>query len=238
MKDSEITQFKNVYESTIEFEKYLKKFNFLNNNTKNILDLGTGLGANLQYFFKKNKHINFTGSDYRSRRINIANKLNKNPKIKFQISNILNFNSLKKFKKKFDGIISIHTICCFKNLNKPISNILKLKAKWIAINSLFFDGDLDVLIHIRDHKNKKLKVDNPDSDFNIFSIRNLKKIVKKHNYEVVKVQQFFPKNKIKRKSKGARGSYTLSTELNKNTTFSGPVFLPWYFIIIKKKNVR
>ena len=24
MKDSEITQFKNVYESTIEFEKYLK----------------------------------------------------------------------------------------------------------------------------------------------------------------------------------------------------------------------
>ena len=238
MKDSEFTQFKKVYESTIEFEKYLKKLNFFNSNTKNVLDLGTGIGANLQYFFKKNKNISFTGSDYRSKRINIAKTLNKNPKIKFETSNILNFNSLKKFKKKFDGIISIHTICCFKDLNKPIGNILKLNAKWVAINSLFFDGDLDVLIHIRDHKNKKLKESNPDSDFNIFSIRNLKKIVKKYNYEIVNVHQFFPKKKIKLKSKGARGSYTLNTELSKNTTFSGPVFLPWYFIIIKKKNVR
>ena len=70
-------------------------------------------------------------------------------------------------------------MCCFKELKKVLTNFCKIRPKWIAINSLFFDGELDVLIHIRDHQNKKIKDNNPNSDFNIFSYQKQNKYLKK-----------------------------------------------------------
>ena len=85
---------------------------------------------------------------------------------------------------------------------------------------------------MRDLKNKSISDTDPDADFNIHSLPNTKKIFKKYGYRVVKTKQYFPKKKIF-KPKG-RGSYTIKSEFNKNTTFSGPVYLPWYFLLAKK----
>jgi ubiquinone/menaquinone biosynthesis C-methylase UbiE len=232
MKDSEVTQFTKPYESTIAFQKLLSKLNLLNKKTKNIIDIGTGIGSNLQYFSSKNKNIKFLGTDYEVSRLKKGEKLNTNPKIKFKKLNIL--KSVKSFQNKFDGLISIHTLCCFKELDVVIKNFCKIKPKWIAINSLFFDGPLDVLIHIRDHENKKIKDDNPNSDFNIFSLTKIEEIFKKNGYKIIKKNPYFPKQKIKGLNKGKRGSYTIKTDMHKNTTFSGPVYLPWYFVVAKK----
>ena len=143
MKDSEIPQFFKPYESTIAFNKTLFNLGLLNGNTKNIIDIGTGIGANLQYFSNKNNHINFLGTDYDYNRLNKGRKLNKNSKIKFKYYNALKKN--RSLRNKFEGVICIHTLCCFKNLDKVLTNICKINANWIAINSLFFDGTLDVL---------------------------------------------------------------------------------------------
>ena len=98
-----------------------------------------------------------------------------------------------------------------------------------VINSLFYDGPLDVLIHIRDHESN-IKDNNVNSDFNIFSLSNLRNILKKSKYKIYKSQRFFPHKKITKPAKGKRGSYTIKTEINQKTTFSGPVHLPWYFV--------
>ena len=232
MKDSEITQFHKPYDSTVAFHKLLLELNLLNKNTKNIIDIGTGIGSNLQYFSSKNKFINFLGVDYETSRIKLGRKLNTNPKIKIKKLDIL--KSVKSLQNKFDGLICIHTLCCFKKLDIVIKNFCKIKPKWIAINSLFFDGDLDVLIHIRDHQNKKLKDNNPNSDFNIFSLKKLKEIFNKNGYKIVCERPYFPIKKIKKVGKGKRGSYTLKTEIHKHSTFSGPVYLPWHFVVAKK----
>ena len=145
---SEILQFHNVYQSTYDFEKFLKRNKVLNKKTNYILDVGTGLGANLKYFSKKNNNCKFLGIDYQKHKINEAIKLNSNPNIKFKFGDILKKN---KFKKTyFDLVMSIHNICCFKNLDKPLKFMCGFRSEWIAINSLFYDGPLDVWIHIRD----------------------------------------------------------------------------------------
>ena len=51
--------------------------------------------------------------------------------------------------------------------------MFRLKPNWIAINSLFYDGPLDVLIHIRDHESN-IKDDN--IQILIFSLSNLRNI--------------------------------------------------------------
>ena len=94
---------------------------------------------------------------------------------------------------------------------------------------------MDVLIHIRDRENKyyELKDNDPDGDFNIFSISNLKKYLKTTNYKITKIKPFFPKKKL-RKIGDNRGTYTIKTEFSDRTCFSGPVYLPWYFVLIEK----
>ena len=232
MKDSELTQLHKPYESTIRFEKFLKENRLLTKKTNKIIDIGSGIGSNLHYFSKKNNGIKFTGSDYDKKRISLANKLNRNKNINFEFLDILKFN--KKFVNQYDGLVSIHALCCFKSLDKVIKNMCKIKPKWIAINSLFHKGDLDVLIHIRDYNQPKLKDSNPNSDFNIFSLSQIKKEFKKYNYKLVKVSPYFPKKPISKPKFNRRGSYTIKTEFNKLSTFSGPVYLPWHFILAKK----
>lgn len=227
-----IKQFYKPYDSTVAFYKILKKLNLLKKDTKEIIDIGTGVGGNLQYISKQCRHINFLGTDYDKKIIKKAASLNKSSKIKFKKLDIL--KSVESFQNKFDGLICIHTLCCFKKLDVVIKNFCKIKPKWIAINSLFYEGPLDVLIHIRDHSNIKIEDSNPDGDFNIFSLSNLSKILKKNGYKIVKKHPYFPKRSMKKPRNGHRGSYTIKTEINKYTTFSGPVHLPWYFIIAKK----
>jgi SAM-dependent methyltransferase len=233
-KNSEIFQLKKPYYSTIQFEKFLLKHKILQNkNVNNVLDVGCGLGANIQYFSKKYPNINFTGWDYSKKLITQARKINQNLKNIFNIQDIYKIRSNNNYN--FDLIFSVHTFCVFKEIEEPIRRLSKIKSKWLAINSLFYDAPLDVLIHIRDLKDKTITDSNPNADFNIHSLSNTFKILRKYNYTLIDYINFYPEKKIKRKNLG-RGSYTIKTEFNKNTIFSGPVHLPWYFILAKKND--
>ena len=87
-------------------------------------------------------------------------------------------------------MFSIHTICCFKNLKKPIKFLCDFKTKWIAINSLFYNGPLDVEIHMKNNNH-------PDGDFNIFSIQTLKEKLKKINIKLKLIILIFQKIPLK-----------------------------------------
>ena len=233
-KKNEIFQLKNVYESTIEFEKFIKR-NKGFKKAKTILDAGCGIGSNSYFFSKKNPSIYFVGGDYRKENIKKAKEIlsykrNKSNKISFINYNIL--NPSKKLISSFDGIVCIHTFCTFKNSESVVKSLCKLKPEWIAINSLFYEGPMETLIHIRDTK-INYKDQDPDGDFNIFSLPKVKKQFLKYGYRI-KFVPFFPKKKLIIPKDRSRGSYTVKTSFNKNTVFSGPVHLPWYFIFAKK----
>jgi len=220
------------YQSTIDFEIFLKKNKLFSKKSKHIVDIGTGIGSHLNYLSKQNHELKFTGIDYSVPLINWAKKLNKNQNINFFVADILKKNKIKKLIN-CDGVICIQTFCCFKNPEYPIKFMTSLKPKWIAINSLFYDGPLDVFIHMKDYED--LNTDKGgDGDFNIFSIQNISKILKRYKYRLIKSEPYFPKQKITKSKKKGRGSYTTKNELNKNITFSGPVHLPWHFLIAKR----
>lgn len=113
----ELIQNKKPYNSTIAFYNLLSKLKLFDHKTKNIIDIGTGIGSNLKYFSDKEKKINFNG------------------------------------------------------------------------------------------------------------------------YNLIVKKPYFPDKPIKRPG-AKRGNYTMKTEINKYTTFSGPVYLPWYFLVAKKNEKR
>lgn len=219
------------YESTIDFCKFLKKNKIILPETKKVIDLGCGTGTYLNYFSKNFKKTKFYGLDYSKTLIQIAKKM-KLKNVDFYVSNILKKNTNKKFLNS-EALICIQTFCVFREPEKIIKFIVSLKPNKVAINSLFYDGPLDVFIHIKDYDD--LGSDKgSDGDFNTFSIQKISEIFKKYGYILKKKKEYFPKKKILNRKNNERGSYTIKDKKNKNLVFSGPVYLPWHFLYFEK----
>jgi len=78
-----------------------------------------------------------------------------------------------------------------KQLEDSLLPIFDLKPRWTGINSLFYEGPLDVLIHIRHHNNPNFGDGYPDGDFNIFSMEKAREVCGKYGYKV-NFEPFFP----------------------------------------------
>ena len=199
MNMSVFSQFKKPYQSTIEFEKFIKRKNGFRKADK-IIDIGCNIGAQLQYFSKENPSIKFIGSDYNTSAIYWANKINKNKNISFLKNDFMKDN--KKLKNKYEGAICIQTFCELKDPEKAIKNLCSINSNWIAINSLFYDGLLEVKINMLDFKkiyaNGKTdyyyKKNSVDGDFNIHSLPRIKKLFKYYGYKMY-FEQHLPKKK-------------------------------------------
>ena len=219
--------------STIALENFLARNNCWKANT-NVLDVGTGMGAALHYFRNANPEVRFVGSDHNEEAVAIAQTLAHErgvSGIKFETADWTNLPD--SYLNRFDGIVSIHALCCFKRFEVALDPLIALNPRWIAINSLFYDGPLDVLIHIREHNKPELHDDNPDGDFNIFSLPKIREHTAKHGYKLSS-EPFYPQDVIPPKQDRSRGTFTMSTELHERTQFSGPVYLPWHFVLLEK----
>lgn len=144
------------------------------------------------------------------------------------------YNLDNRYKDYFDGVFSVHSLCTLKHIELPIKNLIDLNPRWIAMNSLFYEGPLDVLIHIRDHTNPDNSDDNPDADFNIFSLDRLKEFFRENGYPNFAFQRFQISRDLEKPADNGRGTHTVKTEFDDRAQFSGPVFLPWYFIVASK----
>ena len=229
-RDAFLHQLQNPYQSTIAFEQFLSKKDCFREGSE-VLDIGTGFGGLLHYFKDKHPCLNFHGIDYDEKNIDGANSFLKQKKtegISFDYGDW--FNLPKEYKNRFEGIVSVHTLCCFKKIKKAIEKLTDINPKWVAFKSLFYEGPMDVLIHIRDLESEEIGDDNPDGDFNIFSLNNTAKIFNSLGYDFF-YEPFFPNSTLPKKENGERGTYTMKTELSEFTQFSGPVHLPWYFVI-------
>jgi SAM-dependent methyltransferase len=225
-----VKQYRQPYYSTIAFVNFLRKNHCILPNT-NILDIGSGAGANIYYLAKHHTTTNFIGQDYNQQLIRLGNTILKNynqPNIKLEFGDW--FKLSKAYKNYFDGIFNIHTLCVFKHLEPTIKALVKLKPRWIAFNSLFYEGPLDVLIHIRENKPYSYKDNDPDGDFNIFSLIKLEQLLKSYNYNHFIFEKFHIPVDLPKPTDNGRGTYTIKTALEKRSHFSGPVYLPWYFV--------
>lgn len=235
--DAEIRQIDNPYQSTVALESFLSRQGCFRDGTE-VLDLGCGLGAALYYFRSKHPGVRFLGLDHNAKKVALARKIAKERKVAGLDFEVAGFDSLpQRYGGRFDGVVSIHTVCCLKRIEDAIEPLIRMRPRWIAINSLFHDSDLDVLIHMREHYRPEIPDSDTDGDFNIFSLKRTAAAFAAHGYDMTS-EPFFPPAPIPRRTDGRRGTYTVRTEWHENTQFSGPVFLPWHFVLGRKTTAR
>ena len=80
----------------------------------------------------------------------------------------------------------------------------------------------------------EIEYSNPDADFNIHSLPNATKIISKMEYKLEPENEFKIGNELEKPKNNRKVTYTIKTELSDFPQLSGPVFLPWRFLLLKK----
>ena len=227
-------QLKKPYESTVSFFKFLNSK--VNLKDKKIIDLACGNGANLFYLNQNYKVAACYGLDQNKTLLKQAKITTNRKHIKnmhFLNKNIQDHKSKIPSKLFCDGVTCIQTLSVLNDYRQTILLAKKLKANFICVNSLFWDGDIDFKISVN-FLEKNLRKVQKINHYNIYSINHYKRFLQQNGYSLSYVYKFKNTKNLKTKNKSLMGSHTV--QLNgKKATKSGPLIMDWYFILSIKK---
>jgi SAM-dependent methyltransferase len=226
-----LDQFTNQKRSTVHFYDFSSEF--IDKST-NVVDIGCGTGAATHFIAKSSPSTKIIGIDSDFVLIENAREIVKEiplPNLDFKVADLY---QLEDRQFNCDGVVSLQTLSWLEGLDEPMISIFtKLKPKWIALSSLFYEEDISATVIIDEHKR------NRKSYYNVYSIPKLDRLAKDFGYAVTKVKKFsidvdLPKpNDIDFMS-----TYTetiMSGEKDSRIQISGPMLMCWYFVIIEFK---
>jgi len=219
-------------QSTIEFEKFLAEKISV---TQNVIDVGCGTGASTNYIASRNRECTFVGLDQDATLIQVAaetlNKASDGNNLRFEVGDCFDLSSIGK--SAFDGVLSLQTLSWLESWEEPMKQIyLNLEPNWIGLSSLFYPGDISAEIRIFEPVRERV------TNYNVISIKGLNRHANDYGYEVKKFEKFEISIDLpKPENEDVMGTYTLRTELsdgNSRLQLSGPIIMPWYFVLIEK----
>lgn len=201
--------------------------------TKNlkILDACCGIG-HISYFLNEiSPESSFYGVDQTSYLIDEAKKLCINKKnISFEVSDIHDLPL--KFSKKFDVSINWRTLSWLPHYEQMLKDLFLVTKDHIFLSSLFYDGDIDFEIKVREYK-KETGKEHFNDYYNVYSLPHFEKFVYEElNAKSIVVYDFEIDVDIAPPPINQMGSYTLKLENGKRLQVSGAIILPWKIIRI------
>ena len=227
-------QFKNVYRSTIVFSDWLENHGILSSKyDQNVVDIGSGAGANISYLSEKFPRINFTGIELNKELVKFGNnyfKKNNNPRCRLKQGDLYNLSS----DEKYDGVLSFQTLSWLPEYKIPIKKFSCLNPEWIAITSLFFEGEVDTKIEVRDFTKPKNGSSYTEGFYNIYPIPHVREYFNGlgyHNFEYLRFD--IDVNLPKPREKGMT-TYTEELKDGRLIQISAGILMSWYFILARK----
>ena len=227
-----LNQFNYPYQSTKKLLAFVESV--VKEPQKNvIIDVATGSGANVYYINKKWNNF-VVGVDINKTLIEFGReKLAGNANVflvPIDFMNLKDIFEIEEIKDKFIakkiGVTCFQTLSWLSEWRTCLKSIVSIDPEWICFSSLFYDGPLDCEIKVKDFTLNK------DFYYNIYSIDRIKKYLEHKGYTVF-VKPFEIDIDLPKPKDRALGTYTVNSENNK-LQFSGPIYMPWYFILAKK----
>ena len=104
-------------------------------------------------------------------------------------------------------------------------------ADWIAVSSLFYDGPIECKVEMHDFSERR---GGKTAFYNIYSLEKIKNIFQSYGYGSFFTKKFVIGVDLERPGDRGIGTYTRKLEDGERLQFSGPLFLPWYFVAASK----
>ena len=226
-------QFVEPYRSTVAFCNWLDSIDVMNPNSSiNILDVGTGKGSNIYYMAQRYKNAKFTGVDINPEFVDEGNAImkakNVDDRCTLDTGDIYNFD--KKYVNKYKGIVCYQTLSWLPDYKEPIKSMAGLGADWIALTSLFFDGDVNCKIEL-DEYNKGFDAAPKNTFYNVYSLPLIQRFFAAHGYSKLLYAPFEIDIDIPKPDHKIMGTYTEKLQNGHRIQVSGPLLMNWYFVI-------
>ena len=219
-----LRQFQNPYRITVEFK------NFLEQNIvickEHILDIGCGPGNSLDYIANSFPDSFFTGIDINTDLFKLYKGKCNN--IKFCQGDCFHIDS--QLIGKFEGVISMQTLSWLPEITKPLEEICKIKPKWIAISSLFYDGKINYNISLENYERPTNGRDFSQVYYNIYSVPLIIELLKKFGYNKFVYKPFEIDIDISKPMHRDLGYYTIKKDDGKRLAFNTCLYQPEGFI--------
>lgn len=202
----------------------------------NILDMACGCGANTMYMANRFAEKQFTGIDINEEFISYGNEKIKEH-CQYNNCRLLKgdwFNPDPELIGKFDGIISFQTLFMFPDYKEALRALAKLHPGWIALSSLFYEGNIEYTNKFRDFYRPSDGKEYTDIYYNIHSMPIFKEYMKKLGYKKFDFMKYEIDIDIPKTDSMDIGTYTVKTEDGKRIQISAGLMMPWYFIIASK----
>ena len=226
--DYHIEQHRNIYRSTVLFVKWMEeKGCFL---CKSILDVGAGLGANINYMSKMYKHIDFTGIELDSTLVNAHNAEYKLHNTRIILGNVYDIRSALTDCETFQGITSFQFLSWIKDVEQAIKQMCSLNPSWIAASTLCTQYDVGYNVEYIDYNVRTEDGEYKRGYQNVYAIQNLKRLFIENGYSNFEFTRFNIDIDIPKSSHTEKKTYTVMTKENERLQISADFFMPWYFI--------
>src|ERR1700756_1291279 len=219
-------QFKTPYRSTVKFCDWLEELGVLTPQSKaNIMDVGTGKGANLHYMHKRFPNCSYLGLDINTDFVEEGNAAIK----KENLSNCsLAYGDLYKLDipkhgNKFDGIISYQTLSWLPGYEDALDQIVKLNPQWISLSSLFYDGLVDCKIEVQEFHTPQDESSFKTSFYNIYSLPRIANFLAKRGFTTFKYTPFEIDIDLPKPEHTNMQTYTQKLQDGRRMQMSGPV---------------
>lgn len=231
-KEFNITKMREYVQNKQEIDKLLLKIisPFIVNKKLKILDACCGIGHISYLLNELSAESVFFGIDQSNYLIEDAKKLcsDKN-NMSFQVGDVYDLS--KNLHKEFDISINWKTISWLPYYDQMIKDLMSLTKNHVFISSLFYDGDIDFEIKVREFK-KEAGSEHFNSYYNVYSLPRFKEFVYGLGAKNVEVHNFDIEIDIPKPPIDQMGTYTVKLDNGKRLQISGAVVMLWKVIRI------
>ena len=146
------------------------------------------------------------------------------------------FNLNNSLIGKYDGVISLQVLSWLSEWQCPMEQICKLRPRFIALSSLFYEGDIEWIINVKNYErpDESKNSDHTDAFYNIYSLPKIKRYLSEEGYDFFRFKSFEIDIDIPKPDSLDWGTYTVRTDEGKRMQMSAAMFLPWYFIYAER----
>jgi SAM-dependent methyltransferase len=197
-----------------------------------VVDLGCGAGAATAYIAERCPNRSFLGIDLSSELIQVANQLAHSKAFKnlsFRTDDWFNLGPYSTV----DGVISLQSISWLPEFETPLEQIFeKISPRWVALSSLFYEGDISCKIEVDEHSRDR------QSFYNVYSLPAVARFCARSNYRLSKSAPFHMDIDIpKPADPDLMGTYTVAvqgTGTPSRLQISGPLLMNWYCVLLER----
>jgi ubiquinone/menaquinone biosynthesis C-methylase UbiE len=225
-----LRQFKDPYRSTVSLGQFLSSH--VGSLQGEALDVACGAGANIFYLSQLFPKLSWTGVDLagaylfpHTRKLFAQHETSPN----LLAGDFYRLTELLP-EKKYDLVLSTQTLHTLPSYEQAMEQLLAVTSKWLVITSLFTHFRVDAKIETTDYT---WPAEVSRAYYSVYSLPRLREFCESHGAKEVITTDFNIDLDLSPPANMGLGTYTRMLDCGERLQFTGPVYMPWKFVLIR-----